>query len=516
MSFRTDITINWQRSPRLIKLLAPSVEVSIQDLVDTLRVLEYTPIPGYDVFSYDYIIDAAGKEDLGGGVKVGLTAEFKNAQLAPEARTTSAESGTATSADSTGQTLIDTAATFQSNGVEAGSVIINFTDGSVATVLDVVGENELYHEPLADGIDNQWEIGDNYKVWNIEIVEISGGNLVAVDENDSGINALLPRFGVSYIATRASSATLQEQEAIQYASYNEGVTVDITSIYSGTTYPVGTPQQPVNNMTDALSIALERGLYTFYVVGNLTVTIGLDFTDFTFIGASKAKTEITIPDAAQVDNAEFVDCFVEGYLDGETVLRDCRIGDLNYVKGVIDRCVLEGSSITLLGDGVFLDCYSGNPEQGTPEIDLGASGKSLTLRNYNGSISLKNKSGSDPVEIDLASGEVILQSTVINGDVTIRGVGTVDNQSTLDCNVICEDLLNPANIVTQTLSGVIDPSNPVSLKDSLFAILSALTGKATGGGTSTITFRDHGDTADAIVMTVDENGNRSAVTINFP
>lgn len=39
--------------------------------------------------------------------------------------------------------------------------------------------------------------------------------------------------------------------------------------------------------------------------------------------------------------------------------------------------------------------------------------------------------------------------------------------------------------------------------------------KVTGGGTTTITYRDTEDGFDAIVQTVDANGNRSAVTINF-
>jgi len=74
-----------------------------------------------------------------------------------------------------------------------------------------------------------------------------------------------------------------------------------------------------------------------------------------------------------------------------------------------------------------------------------------------------------------------------------------------------------ANLVAvTTLDGIVDPSNPVSMRDSLFAILATLTGIATGGGTTSITFRNHGDTADAVIMTVDENGNRSSVTINFP
>jgi hypothetical protein len=40
-------------------------------------------------------------------------------------------------------------------------------------------------------------------------------------------------------------------------------------------------------------------------------------------------------------------------------------------------------------------------------------------------------------------------------------------------------------------------------------------GKVTGGGTTTITWRNTEDTFNAIVATVDANGNRSAVTINF-
>ena len=40
-------------------------------------------------------------------------------------------------------------------------------------------------------------------------------------------------------------------------------------------------------------------------------------------------------------------------------------------------------------------------------------------------------------------------------------------------------------------------------------------GKASGGGTTSVTFRDTEDGFDAIVQTVDGNGNRSAVTVNF-
>jgi len=52
-----------------------------------------------------------------------------------------------------------------------------------------------------------------------------------------------------------------------------------------------------------------------------------------------------------------------------------------------------------------------------------------------------------------------------------------------------------------------------TFSDLLKIMASALAGKATGGGTTAVTFRGVDDTSDVIVATVDANGNRSAVTL---
>lgn len=61
---------------------APSVEITIQDLYDTCKYLEFQA----NAMDDDILIDAAGKENLGGGVYVGMTATLNNALLAFEAR----------------------------------------------------------------------------------------------------------------------------------------------------------------------------------------------------------------------------------------------------------------------------------------------------------------------------------------------------------------------------------------------------------------------------------------------
>lgn len=82
MSFRADISIDWEVSPRIITVAAPSEAITMQDLYDTLRTLEAQQVATDD----KPIVSGAGKENLGGGVSVGLTITLLNARLAFEAR----------------------------------------------------------------------------------------------------------------------------------------------------------------------------------------------------------------------------------------------------------------------------------------------------------------------------------------------------------------------------------------------------------------------------------------------
>lgn len=52
-----------------------------------------------------------------------------------------------------------------------------------------------------------------------------------------------------------------------------------------------------------------------------------------------------------------------------------------------------------------------------------------------------------------------------------------------------------------------------TVQDILTILAAKMVGKATGGGTTTITYRGVDDTSNVVVETVDTNGNRSAVTL---
>ena len=228
---------------------------------------------------------------------------------------------------------------------------------------------------------------------------------------------------VSLIVNNA--AGLISNGAIEYSSFQGEITVSLSSPYFGTTFPTGTLQAPVNNFTDAILIGDFRGLSEYFILGNATLDNGQNFIEHQFRGQSVNLSTITVADDAQVTNCEFYNCTLTGILDGGSLVRDAIIEDLNYVNGLILRCMLNPGTIVLGGGGVahFIDCYSGVPGVGTPVIDCGGSGQALTLRSYNGGIKLINKTGVDFVSIDLNSGQVILDNTVTNGTVVVRGIG---------------------------------------------------------------------------------------------
>ena len=72
-----------------------------------------------------------------------------------------------------------------------------------------------------------------------------------------------------------------------------------------------------------------------------------------------------------------------------------------------------------------------------------------------------------------------------------------------------------ADAVTEIADAILDEVvvGSYTLRQLLKVMAAALAGKATGGGTTTVTFRGVDDASNVIVATVDANGNRSAVTL---
>lgn len=218
---------------------------------------------------------------------------------------------------------------------------------------------------------------------------------------------------------------------LEASLFNNVVTIDVINGFSGTNKTpdggvIGTVQTPSNNMADSHTIAVYRGLSTFNVIGDLDVDSAIpDVSGHSFLGSGKDRTTITIAADAVVEDCAYYHAEITGTLDGDSRLSECLIRNLSYIKGYIEQCVLAPGVIALAGteEAHFLGCYSGQPGTGTPTIDMGGSGQALAIRDYNGGITLRNKTGPESVSIDLNSGQIKMEDTVANGTIVCRGVG---------------------------------------------------------------------------------------------
>lgn len=76
-----------------------------------------------------------------------------------------------------------------------------------------------------------------------------------------------------------------------------------------------------------------------------------------------------------------------------------------------------------------------------------------------------------------------------------------------------ESIGTTLQVVTDLVDAICDEimEGTITLRQTMRLVLAVLTAKSSGGGTDTITFRDIGDTKDRLVVTVDEDGNRTII-----
>lgn len=293
------------------------------------------------------------------------------------------------------------------------------------------------------------------------VIEMINGYTVTFEDGQYAVNLTGANsnvgdvVNVNQVSVRSqNSAGLISNQAIEFSSFNGGVTVDIDNLtgiaQSGTVFPIGTAQAPSDNLSDAALIASRRGLGKIYIVGNLTLSNEANWTRFSFVGESSGKTTLTVNTEAIVDKTEYYDMTIQGVFDGDSLIVSSVIKDIEYINGIVDTCMI-GSVIKLgpFTQAHLLHCTSGVPGTSTPVVDFDGQNSSLAVRNYNGGLSLRNKTSVDAVSIDLSSGQIILESSVVAGQIVVRGIGKLID--TLG-NPILTGNWNGATIINELLT----------------------------------------------------------------
>ena len=306
------------------------------------------------------------------------------------------------------------------------------------------------------------ELGSTYFIdsdWKIKLYETNhrfllNGNFYSKD----GKSPFLMPDGYSVLLEQQVSSltdsTTQQLPEIEGMSFGGVVSVDITSSYSGTAYPVGNMEYPVNNLADAVDIATERGFAILSIRGDITIGNAVDIDGYIVEGQNPTLTNIIVESSASVYECEFRNAKISGTLDGDSEITNCIVDGLEYVSGRIKRCGITEEPIILGGntEALLIDCWSEVAGDSTPTINAGGSGQALAVRGYKGGFKLINRTGIDPVSIDFESGQFVADSTITNGVIYVRGtVGKL----TINCDEALIDtygVTNPRTIAETTMS----------------------------------------------------------------
>lgn len=311
------------------------------------------------------------------------------------------------------------------------------------------------------------DLGDTYFImngWKIRPAEFNHrlqveGNLFTEDESSPFVQTLGNyNVVIESFVSNLTDATLAQISEIEQSAFLNRVQYDPIAGSAGTAYPQGTPKAPVNNLTDAKIIAVDRGFTEIHTHENLVIESTEDISDLKITGMSQVNSLLDIKKGALTNDTYFFQVSISGTLTGSTTFDHCTTRDIDNFSGQMQHCLIAGTeTVTLSGiaTAFFIDCWSAVPGMSTPVIDLGGSGCSLVLRHYSGGIELINKFGPESVSVDLSSGQVVLSNTITNGTFVIRGVGKLTDNSV---GATIEDyLISPTSIWSKTASDFIQP-----------------------------------------------------------
>lgn len=308
------------------------------------------------------------------------------------------------------------------------------------------------------------------------VIEIINGYTVTFEDGQYSVNLVGANSNVgdvvnaNQVSIRSSnSAGLISNQAIEFSSFNGGVTIDQNNTTgrakAGTVFPSGTDQSPVDNLSDLALLLSTRGFNKVYVKGDLDIDDTASWVGHEFVGESSLKSLINIQDVADVFNCEFYDAQVTGTLDGSSQIERSLVSGLDFVDGFIFQCAIGPVDIKLgtSTNANIFSSFSTVPGNSTPEIDMNETGI-LALRDYNGGILLKNYIDVGSHSIDMASGQIKMDKTITSGTFVIRGVGKlieadtgniiesgIWNSGTTSGVTIVNELLNVLNINKEPL-----------------------------------------------------------------
>jgi len=315
---------------------------------------------------------------------------------------------------------------------------------------------------------NDWRIRPDEADYRL-IIE---GNIYTDPSGSSVVVSTLTAHSVvvEMQVSNLSDANLAQMPEIEYASFNEVVTIDVDNGTAGTAYPIGTHASPVNNLANAKTIAATRGFTTLKLISDLTITTGQDISGYRI--ESDVWSIVTIETGVDTTDTEFSKIDLYGELSGTwNVLIDCYAEDVTNFLG----WMRGGSVVNVeLAPYVDPDPYTLGSSYFDNIVPMYANISSVLVMNDDVSVSftnctdmceIKGMTAGSVINAGLLGGKLIINADCTGGDVIAVGVGIIENNSAIVVNT--DGLVNPDSIATANWSATASENNGLNSMGAL-------------------------------------------------
>lgn len=210
-------------------------------------------------------------------------------------------------------------------------------------------------------------------------------------------------------------------------SYQGSVWISASTGTAGTTPNVnGLPENPVDTITDAVTIATAKNIRSLFIMdGAFTLTATLN--DYV-VQAVDWESSVNLG-SQDVGGAVFRGLAVTGTQGGArpATFYDCLLDALTGADLQAFRCFITTSLATRSqGDMILIGCSSS--ENDVPFLDFTNGPQTVELNNLHGNIEIRNHGAADTTAIDIVGSLVIAATSA--GTMRVTGAGTITNNGT--------------------------------------------------------------------------------------
>lgn len=221
---------------------------------------------------------------------------------------------------------------------------------------------------------------------------------------------------------------------VEFKTLADGVYVDNVNGVAGTDWPIGTPGMPVDNLTDAITIATARKLSKFYLIQpNLDQYLLPDTLAYAyeFIGWGQLGVGGINLNNKDSNSSLYRNTYIHGIASGSLEAVDCEI-EVTYLRGLLRNCLLHGTNriYTYVWGQDIKCCRIGGSGPYLNNTD----GADADLYAVTGPLEIINSSGG-MINIHGQALDLVIANSCVAGTIDIWGDAKITDNSGVGCTV---------------------------------------------------------------------------------